>query len=79
MDRCTIDASSFEGQVLFLVSLHSVYRNRALFAFSLQSKPIMHQSEDQNPKVLLRAAAAPQPVSSCCQQAVHHHSSSGRR
>lgn len=79
VDRCTIDASSFEGQLLFLVSLHSIYRNGALFAFSLQSKPIMQQSEDQNPKVLLRVAAAPQPVSSCCQQAVHHHNSSGHR
>lgn len=39
LDRCIIDASSFQGQVLFLISTDSVYCNGTLCGFCHQSKP----------------------------------------
>lgn len=41
LDRCITDASSFQGQVLFLIPMHSVYCTGTLCDFSLQSKPVM--------------------------------------
>lgn len=79
LDRCIIDPSSFQGQVLFLISTHSVYCKGTLCDFSLQSKPAMESSEGWNPKFLLRKAAAPQPVSSFVNRWLHPHESSGNR